>query len=258
MMKHTQKKFVFSKKLSEGTGDVIRNAPVDKLKVEQLIQEDFADHFCLVHTESDYIIQAFRFADGAHNLVIPEPNPIVIYFELARFNYKHISTTKNKLYANHGNPTQTLNDFFQFFQISSIVTTFLFMSIEAFVNSKLPRDFVYSKSSNRNTTNFNRSQIQTEISFEEKIKQVLPEFTGKSFASECGHKYETILKLKKLRDEITHTKGQIGGVPINYQDLYAMSLNFDYENALRHTRDFLNFYEPDLIQECTCANRSAD
>jgi hypothetical protein len=258
MLKHTQKKFVFSKKLSAEAGNVLRNAPEDELKVQQLIQENFADHFCLVHTEADFIIQAFRFSDGKNNIVIPEPNPIVMYFELARFNYKHISTTKTKLYANLGNPTQTLNHFFHFFQISSIVSTFLFMSIEAFINSKLPLDIVYSRQNHRNTTSFNRSQIQTEISFEEKIKQVLPEFTGKSFASEYGHKYETISRLKKLRDEITHTKGQIGGVPINYQDLYTMALNFNYTNALLHTKDFLNFYEPNLIEECSCSNRSAD
>ncbi len=70
--------------------------------------------------------------------------------------------------------------------------------------------------------------MQKGISLEEKIKEVIPYFTAKYFHRDHSHKYETIIKLKGLRDEIAHTKAysERSG-PNYYKDIFTRLLDFE-------------------------------
>ncbi|MGZ5245371.1 MAG: hypothetical protein ACXWD4_15725 [Bacteroidia bacterium] len=51
-----------------------------------------------------------------------------------------------------------------------------------------------------------------------------------------------------------HTKA-IGANGSNfYKTLFTMSLDFKYNKALQAVREFINFYEPNLIEDCDCKN----
>ena len=76
--------------------------------------------------------------------------------------------------------------------------------------------------------------------------------TKKSFHVEFGNKYENIQKLKEFRDAIMHTKSDNGNPAKFYEDLYTCALNFNYTDTINHVRDFLNYYEPNFIEECNC------
>jgi hypothetical protein len=138
--------------------------------------------------------------------------------------------------------------------MASSYAIFLFSAVEAFVNMSIPKDYKYERSiQDKRSEIFNRSQLQRYVEFAEKIKTVLPEVTNKNFVVEHTHKFEYLMKLKSFRDEVAHTKVYDGGPTANsYQDLYVMSLVFEYEKTLHYARDFINYHKPDLIEECDC------
>jgi len=49
-----------------------------------------------------------------------------------------------------------------------------------------------------------------------------------------------------------HTKSDNGNPAKFYEDLYTCALNFNYTDTINHVRDFLNYYEPNFIEECNC------
>ncbi len=190
--------------------------------------------------------------------MIPEPNPSVIYFDSARHCFMQLKGQREKVFEGlkmfDKNIGAVNGDFYWYFSLASSYAIFLFSSIEAFINRLIPNDFEYRRQiQNRRTEMFNKFQIQREIDFSEKLKNVLPQVTGKNFVAEHTHKFEQIKMLKIFRDEIAHTKTYDGkDIPNPYENLYVMSLNFEFEKALYYARDFINYYEPDLIEECNC------
>lgn len=148
----------------------------------------------------------------------------------------------------------TPGDFYGYFSLAGSYAIFLLAAIEAFVNKSIPPDFEYRREiRDKRVEIFNRAQIQRELQFLEKIKSVLPQVKGKSFVAEFTHKFEYLKKLKAFRDEVAHTKSYEGGPTADsFENLYVMSLEFEYEKTLLFIRDFINYHEPDLIEECDC------
>lgn len=96
-------------------------------------------------------------------------------------------------------------------------------------------------------------QIQRTLSIQEKIEKVIPLFTKKSFHIEQSEIYKQLEKFKLFRDEIVHTKSMENMEGSNfYRSLFRNALDFDYHLTLYSVRDFINFYEPNLIEECDC------
>jgi len=266
-MKHVVKKFIRSQKVGQDVSDVISSVAYDEEKFTQLIKNDFEGYYGFIQTTENELIQAFTYKRNNKNYIIPEANPIVIYFECARRNIRYIKEADAKLFielekirpenlgteeAKSANANIMLNQFYNYYSLVSVSASFLFNAIEAFMNNAIPKDFIYSKDSNRCTVSYTKYQIQKEISFEEKIKTVIPQITNKSFCQDYTQKWESIRKLKEFRDEIIHTKSYDQETPNVYIDLYTTALNFDFGTTLIHVKDYLNFYEHNLIEECGC------
>lgn len=257
-MKHLVKKYVRLAQLGEDVAEVFDNAPVDEKELIKITDKKMNGYFCYALTEDNKIVQTFKFENNGKIFLIPEPDPIVIYFDSARHFHKTIKSRKNdlfsKLSADYKDLTAVNGDFYWYFSNVSSFILFLFLSLEAFVNKSIPSDFEYKKKvQNKKTELYDKLQIQRHIDFLEKIKNVLPEVTGKNFAQDHSHKYDLIKDLKKFRDEIVHTKSFEGiGSSNFYEDLYVTSLNFDFDKVLIVARDFINYYQPKLIEECQC------
>lgn len=257
-MKHLKKKFLKVFKVGNDVMEVMGSATVNESTIAELVRTDFEGYYAILQTDGNEIIQTFQYNKGGKVYFIPEPNPIVIYFEVARNSFRHIEKNKKPIFdeLNQNKPDayKILSCFHEFYFTVSIYATFLFNSIEAFINNLIPKDYKYSKILNSKTEIYDKSQIQRHLSFEEKIKEVIPDILKRSFHKEHGHKYEHIVKLRKFRDEITHTKSFEGTKSGFYRELFTTSLDFDYENTLLSTRDFINYYEENLIEECECSN----
>lgn len=49
---------------------------------------------------------------------------------------------------------------------------------------------------------------------------------------------------------MVHTKN--GFAYENYTELFKKALNFNYKEAIEAVRDFINYYDPNLIEPCPC------
>jgi hypothetical protein len=98
------------------------------------------------------------------------------------------------------------NELYQFYGLSTNCIISLFTSIESFINHLLPDDKKYELVKNNRTEIYNREQIQFNIPFMEKLKNVLPQFYEKSFFSKESKANAHIRNLKELRDDLIHTK----------------------------------------------------
>lgn len=257
-MKHLVKKYVKAVKVGEDVVEVFDNAPIDEKAITEISEKKMDGYYAMALTENNQIVQTFKYVNGENVFLIPEPDPIIIYFDTARHFHKTIEKRKVDLFSklsNHSNNFSSVNgDFYWYFSTVCNYVIFQFLSIEAFINKTIPKDFEYRKSiQDKKTELFDRYQIQRNIEFLEKIKTVLPLATGKNFVQEFSHKYDLIKRLKEFRDEIVHTKSFEGkSSPNFYEELFVTSLDFEFDKTLFAARDFINYHQPDLIEECNC------
>jgi hypothetical protein len=127
----------------------------------------------------------------------------------------------------------------------------LYSSIEAFVNRKIPEDYIYKQNGGGKCTKiYDSSQIQRWVSLEEKIEKILNEIEKKSFKKNYPLKQQHIQNLKEFRDSIVHTKKE--NLYSEYESLFRKALSFKYEQTILSVMDFINFYENGFIEECPC------
>jgi len=258
-MKHLVKKYVKASEVSdEAVGD-FKNSPIDEKALADVARTKLDGYNAFALTADNHIVQTFRYINGEDVYLFTEPDPIIIYFDTSIHFHKTIAKQKKELFAKLSSPKDNFfkavnGDFYWYFSTVCNFVIFLFLSIEAFINKSIPLDFEYRKQiQNKKTELYNKFQIQRHIEFLEKIKYVLPEATGNNFVKEFSHKYEHLKKLKEFRDEIIHTKSfEDKGTPNLYQDLFVMSLEFEFDKTLFAARDFINYYQPNLIEECNC------
>lgn len=100
------------------------------------------------------------------------------------------------------------------------------------------------------TEEYDVYQIQ-HFEFMEKFKEVLPKITGKEFWKDHPADYQHIINLKDFRNEVVHTKKQVKDETY-YQKLFIKALDFDYTSCLMAVKNFINYYQNDLVEECNC------
>ena len=258
VMKHLKKKFVKQIKFDPQQWAELQKLPDARKDFQALPWSEKESMNAMIFTEDGEMFQAFRYKVKGKTIFIPEPNPVVIYFDSARNYFRQLNSHRDKVFDNVKTFEENLEgvngDFYWYFSLASSYAIFLFASVEAFVNMSIPADFKYERSfQNKRTEVFNRMQLQRNVDFSEKVKSVLPQVTNKNFVIEHTHKFEYLMKLKLFRDEVAHTKTYDGG-PTNdsFENLYVMALEFEYEKTLLFIRDFINYHKPDLIEECDC------
>ncbi|HAT66719.1 MAG TPA: hypothetical protein DCS66_19370 [Flavobacteriaceae bacterium] len=239
----------------DGYEFMLKQKPTEE-SIKKFKAGDFKDYIPHILTDKQTFIQCFKYSDGKKNYIIPEPNPIVIYFSNAQVNLADINESRQKLMEalnyGKGDLGNAMNSFYNFFGHVSNYVTSLFNSLEAFMNHQIPNEFEYKRISKKKTEVYNKEQIQRELQFEEKIKKVIPQIKNKSFHRHFAHKFDIIVKFKEFRDEIVHTKVDRKTAPNYYKELFTKSLDFDYIKTIQTIKDYLNYYEPDLIEKCDC------
>ena len=253
-MKHIKKKFQFEKQLSREDietmsqdGKIVSYSTSSKEKMPKGTQ-------CHLITDADKSILAFQINLNGKQFFIPEPDPVLVYFNSAYGNFMHIKDQRSKLVSvlNQGVITESIiNDLYSYFSLTNGFVIFIFTAIEAFINKSIPDNYIYSIVRSNRTESYNKDQIQRHLSFDEKLNNVLKEITGKSFSKNHPLKYQHINNLKEFRDIIVHTKdSKEGSTAFDY--IYKKALTFKYEDTLHATRDLLNHYHPDYVEECPC------
>jgi hypothetical protein len=230
-----------------------RNFSEDFLK--NIKYSDVKGKQAILLMESGEALQSFFYDDNGKACTIPLANPVLIYFNLAQTHLRGIHSTKESLlgiFSKEKNIDEdSLKLFYGYFGQTSSFVMMLMTAIEAFVNQKIDSEFKYYKSEqDRFTRVYDYSQIQRWIPLNEKIEEILNKTTQKNFAKKYPNKQIHLTNLKELRDLIVHTKAEKNHE--NYIELYKKTLNFKFNETIEVVKDFINYYEENLIEPCPC------
>lgn len=207
------------------------------------------------------MVQAFPYLREGKIYQIVEPHPVTLYFNGAQFFLKHIQEWKEKLFLEIGKPLNEINlskeldAVYTFFSNFSMFTTFLYNSLETFANYAIPAAYVVKKITQRNTLIWDKSQIQRDYPTDRKLWEVLPDALNKAFDKQREKSLKAVVaQLKVCRDDIAHTKHGGSGRDNAYKTMFINALEFDCETAIEAAAEIINFYEPNLIEECGCGS----
>ena len=258
-MKHIEKKFLLQRQVDSKEEDKLNETLAFK-SFEDLeesdLKEGFKDNLVFASTENGYLFPIINQKIDGLQCYIPMPDPTLMYFNNAQNSYRHIKELRTELKEKLGfkniQDEPYINEIYNYFGQTSQFVIFLFTSIESFINQMIPVNYTYQIESSRRTEVYNSEQIQRFISFNDKMKKVLPKCTDKNFFSKQTKNTQHIDNLKNFRDEIIHTKKDTKHSTLFYDSLVSKSLSFKYEETIRAVQMFMNFYKPDYVVECGC------
>ncbi|WP_159799825.1 hypothetical protein [Flavobacterium sp. MK4S-17] len=195
----------------------------------------------------DEFIYGFDYNYNNQKLLIPEINPVTIFYSNALMSHHNLIAFRKALYSESPTITdykKTVNPslFGNFFQLASNCIINLQAAIETFTNRLIPENYTYL---DKDGNNFNPSLFH-------KLDSTLPEITDKKFRTKYKKDNFLIKKIIELRNEIIHLKPIQEKTNTQYKIIYRKILNFEYNKAIIATRNFINYYEPNLIEECSC------
>ncbi len=130
------------------------------------------------------------------------------------------------------------------FKVGAVGVIFSFLSLEAFMNQCLPD---YAKIEFKGKL-VDKNTIQRYLSFENKFKAIIPKVTNKDFLNEHPRKVETLIKLKKIRDELTHLKENRQDEFVAYEDVSNHILNMDLKKIINAVKFYINYHKPKTVQ----------
>lgn len=265
-MKHIERKLLLQKKCTDEeliklqkTYEYFESKDFqDSDEIVEFLDESHKDNIVFVKTDKGYLFPLINQKIDGKKFSIPMPDPTLIYFNNAQSAFRLIKESKEnlkiKLNIENLMSEVAINEIYNFFGLTSQFAIFLFTSIESFVNQMIPVDYNYKKVLNHKTEFFNSEQVQRYLSFNDKLKKVLPECSGKDFFKKQTPTTQHLDNLKKFRDEIVHTKKDMKNSNLFYDSIVTKSFSFKYEKTIKAVQTFMNFYKPDYVVECKCGS----
>jgi len=251
-MSHSKKKFLSIIQTNINNPDKLFSKSSKEKRNINL--KDYDSGFFL--NEDNEMIMCFLYDHKGKPLLIPEPDLTILYFTFVEKSIDHIVGLRNQILELAGDQMKDLeiseniaNLFYDFFQLSSNFVINLFISLEAFNNSLIPNDHTYI---NKKGKKYSREGIQRSIKFEEKLKRVIPQLFKKSFVVVFNKKFELLREMKNLRDDVIHIKNFSKDFYVSYKEMFTKYLEFDFENALLYTKEYINYYKINHIEDCNC------
>ncbi|NMH28066.1 hypothetical protein [Flavobacterium silvaticum] len=216
------------------------------LESDELAEESQYDIYGIY---PEQLIFGFDLNHEGEKLFIPELNPILIFFSSAAMSFPMLNLFRKKLFENAANlrkpsgKKQHPAHFSDFAQMAMTCIINAQASIECFANSVVP---IHIKLYNSKNHPIKRP------SFADKVEFGFPQVKEIDFADENPEGLEIIKQLILLRNAIVHFKPEDKVTNTHFKKVYRRLINFDYFKALNSIESFINFYEPNLIEECKC------
>ncbi len=256
MNKHIKKKFLHEIEISEEISKLLKEKAsgysVTEMSQLKSIPKEMTPFLTTVDNK---FFKAFAFKYQGRLKLIPEPDPILVYFNAAYMHFIQIEKKKTEIFDRLSEEAMTevmIKELYDYFGTTSTFVILLFTALEALVNRCITLGFVYTKVTPKKNESYSKKQIERYLSFDEKIKIVLPEATRKDFSKQHPVKYQHIENLKEFRDWIMHTKEAEGESTYDY--LYKKALTFNYNDTIDAVKDFCNYYtKPNFIEDCDCS-----
>jgi hypothetical protein len=194
----------------------------------------------------DSVIYAFDYLDVKNKIIIPELNPTTIFYSNAIMFHRKLVTSKETLLKESPNSKEMNRQldpkiFGSFFQFAINCLINLQSTIESFANRQIPENYF-----------INDDGEEYQVSIFHKIDTVLPTIKEKKFKQAFKRDNFRVRKVIELRNEIIHLKPIRDSTNTQYKKTYRKLIKFDFPSSIIAVKNFVNFYEPELIEECAC------
>ena len=196
------------------------------------------------------LIYGFDYRYKQDKIFIPELNPITVFFSNASMSLKKLNEFRDKLF----NDSLSMKDFHKdvdlklfgsFFQLSSNCLFNLQASLESFANWIIPDGY---KIIDKNSEEIFKPSLT------HKLFTTLPELKEKKFKKHNRRGNFVLVKIIELRNDIVHLKPIKDKTNTKYKKIYRKLLRFNFADGIDVVRDYINFFEPNLIEDCVCGN----
>lgn len=194
------------------------------------------------------IIYGFDYLFNGQKIVIPEINPVLIFYSNAIMSHKNLNQCRTVLLEN--SPTvqnlQTKLDsklFGKYFQLAANCIINSQATIENFINNSIPDNFeIFS----------NNGKVIKRPNIHDKIDYGIVKIYEKSFEENHEKEYQLVKELIDIRNDIIHLKPDKEITNTKYKNLFRRVIDFNFEDGILAVKCFINFYSPNLIEECPC------
>ena len=192
-------------------------------------------------------IYGFDYKVGEDKIIIPEINPVTIFYSNAIMSHRKLQHTREELFKesptvkNYAKPIDP-SKFGYFFKLASNCIINLQSALESFANRIIPAEYEFL---DKNGYNFKPSVLH-------KIYKTIPEIENKKFKKKSGKENNILKLIIELRNDIIHLKPADEITNTKYKDVYKRLIRFNFTKAIIAVRNYINFYELDLIEECPC------
>jgi hypothetical protein len=199
----------------------------------------------------DRVIYGFDYLHAKSKLLMIEVNPVTIFYSNAIMSYgsmpryKDLLINESKDVLNWSTEKSPPNLFHMsmYFQLAINCVINLQATLESFANRVIPENYPY--------LNIHGEPIPDTIAY--KLNVAIPKV--KNDIGFENRKYKKIRiaveALIKLRNDIIHLK-PLSETNTAYKNVYRELLKFDYIKTITSVKTLINYYEPNLIEECEC------
>lgn len=211
-----------------------------------LLADDYGKDIMLIMDNE--VIYGFDYLFNGQKVLIPEINPALIFYSNALMSHKNLDQFRITLLEN--SPTvhnfQTALDsklFGKYFQLAVNCIINSQAALESFINNTIPNNFKILS---------DNSRVIKKPNIHDKIDYGMVKLYGKSFQDNFEKEYELIKGLIEIRNDIIHLKPGKEITNTKYKNLFRRVIDFNFEGGILAVKSFVNFYSPNLIEECPC------
>tara|TARA_B100000929_G_scaffold271882_1_gene243056 strand:- start:427 stop:1215 length:789 start_codon:yes stop_codon:yes gene_type:complete len=241
------KKFDINFHPSELTRDIEIPEESKEIAKNYLGSETLAENegYDLMIMLDDCVIYGYDYNYKNKKVFIPELSPITIFYSNAIMSFGQLEHYKNELLTKsaHADDIQQMvnfNHFGTFFQLGVNCIINLQASLESFLNQKIIG----------NHTFLNKKGKPRRPNIYDKIEKGIQAVTKLDYKNEQN--LEAIKDLIQVRNNIIHLKPEQEITNTRYKTTFREVISFDFKIAVKAIKDYINFYEPNLIEECSC------
>lgn len=246
----------FSKEIKFDTKNLIKSEEI-KLSQEnkKVIDDyksstDFAEeyNFDIILQTEDSLVFGFDFLDANKKLMLPEINPVTIYFLNATMSTEKLSFYKSKLIEKAKIGVISPHSFGDYFSLAFNCIINLQSALETFLNKGIEEN---------NYIFYNKNQKKIQGNIHDKIDVAFPEIFNKNFKNENLDDYNNLKYLIHLRNSMIHLKPEINDTNTKYKVPYRRIIECEFDKLIQSVGNYLNFYEENIIELCDCENNFA-
>ncbi len=219
----------------------------DSEKKLRKLLKDPSLHFIQLGKKDIYAVNKLKYKNNI--FLLPEGNPVTYYYSLAYDILPQMEEARLLLIDSlQGQKSRykwnTSVAFSYIFKVGANGVIFSFLALEAFINQCLP-DYAKIEFEGKPV---DKNIIQRYLSFDDKIKTIIPAVTEKDFINEHPRKVKILINLKKIRDELTHLKENRKDGFTAYENIYNDILNIDLKKIVNTVKFYINYHTPKTIQ----------